>query len=326
MNGLNDARPSPEVDFFLTDSLLTDEERAIRDRVRAFAEDQLRPVARQAWEHADFPDIAPTRARRAGRRRGHGAGVRLSGMTSVAFGLALRELARVDSSFATFFAVHGGSACRSRSPTCGSEEQKARWLPRLARVRGDRRIRPDRAGARQRRLALDDARDPRRRRLRPRRRQALDRQRDDLRRRHRLGARRGWHRRVPGRTAHSRLHRDGDRGQAVAAGTSAGRHPARRLPRSGREPAAAGRVSAPWPRCSAWLAALRRLARAGGGDRLLRDRPRLRAAPRAVRQADRRVSSSSRPSWCGCWARSPRPSSSPSSSGGCWSGARPRRG
>jgi glutaryl-CoA dehydrogenase len=53
-------------------------------------------------------------------------------LSSVAYGLATHELARVDSSFATFFGVHSGLAMGAIA-ACGSEDQKTRWLPRLAR-------------------------------------------------------------------------------------------------------------------------------------------------------------------------------------------------
>ena len=132
VNGPNDARLSAGVDFFLSDSLLTDEERALRDRVRGFAEGRLRPVARQAWEDAEFPQwLLPELAALdvvGGTVKGYGC----PGITSVAFGLALQELSRVDSSFATFFNVQSGLSLTTIA-TCGSEEQKARWIPRLAR-------------------------------------------------------------------------------------------------------------------------------------------------------------------------------------------------
>ncbi len=132
MNGVHDARPSRAVDFFLADSLLTDEERAIRDRVHAFAKDRLRPVAREAWEAAAFPtQLLPELAALdvvGGTINGYGC----PGLSSVAFGLVLRELSRVDSSFATFFNVQAGLTLTTVT-TCGSEEQKARWIPRLAR-------------------------------------------------------------------------------------------------------------------------------------------------------------------------------------------------
>ena len=156
MNGVNDVRPSPRVDFFLSDLLLSDQERAIRDRVRAFAERQLRPVARQAWEAGEFPVQLMPELAALEIAGGTVSGYECPALTSVAFGLALQELSRVDSSFATFFNVQAGLSVTSIA-TCGSEEQKA-LAPAIGPLRGDRRVRPHRAGARQRRLSPDDAR------------------------------------------------------------------------------------------------------------------------------------------------------------------------
>ena len=132
VNGAHDAGASPAVDFFCADSLLTDEERAVRDRVRAFAAERLRPVAREAWETATFPrQLLPELAALdvvGGTISGHGC----PGLSSVAFGVVLRELSRVDSSFATFVNVQSGLSM-SAIAACGTEEQQARWLPRLAR-------------------------------------------------------------------------------------------------------------------------------------------------------------------------------------------------
>jgi glutaryl-CoA dehydrogenase len=124
---------APEVDFYLTDALLSEEERAIRDRVRGFAEEHVRPVAREAWEQGVFPAHLLPKLASLNIAGGAVAGYGCPGMSAVAFGLAMRELARVDSSFATFFAVSGGFVPATIA-ACGSEEQKARWLPRLARV------------------------------------------------------------------------------------------------------------------------------------------------------------------------------------------------
>jgi glutaryl-CoA dehydrogenase len=131
MDRADEAEPATRVDFFQTESLLTDEERAIRDRVRAFAEEDLRPVAGPAWEAAEFPAALVSKLAAldilGGTARGYGG----AGMSSVAFGLALQELSRVDSSFATFFTTHTGLTVAAIA-SCGSEEQKTRWLPRLA--------------------------------------------------------------------------------------------------------------------------------------------------------------------------------------------------
>jgi glutaryl-CoA dehydrogenase len=115
------------VDYCRIEGLLTQEERAVRDRVRAFAEERLRPVAAEAWERGEFP---------AGLLPDFGAlgvaGGTAGGLSHVAFGLALQEIARVDSSFATFLVVQG-SLVPVAIAACGSEAQKATWLPRLAR-------------------------------------------------------------------------------------------------------------------------------------------------------------------------------------------------
>ncbi|MDP9355427.1 MAG: acyl-CoA dehydrogenase family protein [Chloroflexota bacterium] len=132
MNNEGNARPVPPVDFFLTESLLSNEERAMRDRVRAFAERELRPVARAAWEEAEFPARLVPELAALGIGGGTAKGYGCPAMSSVAYGLALQELSRVDSSFATFFTVQAGLTVTTIA-ACGSEEQKARWLPRLAR-------------------------------------------------------------------------------------------------------------------------------------------------------------------------------------------------
>lgn len=132
MSGAHDTGWSSPGDFFRADSLLTAAECAVRDRVRAFAEDHLRPAAREAWETATFPrHLLPELAALevvGGAISGNGC----PGLSSVGFGVVLRELSRVDSSFATFVNVQGGLSM-STIATCGTEEQQARWLPRLAR-------------------------------------------------------------------------------------------------------------------------------------------------------------------------------------------------
>jgi glutaryl-CoA dehydrogenase len=119
-------------DFFAIDDLLTDQERAVRDRVRAFSDDQLIPVANEYWERAEFPAaLVPAYA---GLRVAGGA-IRdygCPGMSPVAEGLVALELARGDGSFSTFNSVHSGLVMASIG-LLGSEEQKQRWLPAMAR-------------------------------------------------------------------------------------------------------------------------------------------------------------------------------------------------
>lgn len=120
-------------DFFSVDDLLTDDERAIRDRVRAFSDDEVLPVANSYWERAEFPfELVPAYA---GLRVAGGTiqGYGCPGMSAVAEGMVALELARGDGSFSTFNSVHSGLVMNAIG-LLGSDEQKQRWLPAMARV------------------------------------------------------------------------------------------------------------------------------------------------------------------------------------------------
>ncbi|MUN63024.1 acyl-CoA dehydrogenase [Kocuria sediminis] len=120
-------------DIYRLDARLTDEERAIRDRVRAFVDAEVRPVINDYWERAEFPfELVPKLAELgvAGTViQGHGC----PGMSRMAGAQVSLELARGDGSINTFFGVHSGLAMGSIN-TLGSEEQKQRWLPAMARL------------------------------------------------------------------------------------------------------------------------------------------------------------------------------------------------
>lgn len=120
-------------DFFSADDLLTDDERAIRDRVRSFSDDELLPVANSYWERGEFPfELVPKYAElrvAGGSIQGYGC----PGMSAVAEGLVALELARGDGSFSTFNSVQSGLVMNAID-LLGSDDQKQRWLPGLARV------------------------------------------------------------------------------------------------------------------------------------------------------------------------------------------------
>src|SRR6478752_7830675 len=124
---------APGTDFYLLDERLTDEERAIRDRVRAFCDREVIPIINDYWERAEFPfELIPKLAKlniAGGSLQGYGC----PGMSATAAGLIALELARGDASVCTFFGVHSGLAMSSIA-LCGSEEQKQRWLPAMARM------------------------------------------------------------------------------------------------------------------------------------------------------------------------------------------------
>jgi glutaryl-CoA dehydrogenase len=124
---------SRDTDFYGMGDLLSDQERAVRDRVRAFCDDQVRPIANDYWERAEFPaELMPGYAE-LGIAGGHLSGYGCPGMSAVADGLVAAELARGDGSIATFHGVHSGLAMGAIG-LLGSEAQKERWLRPLASV------------------------------------------------------------------------------------------------------------------------------------------------------------------------------------------------
>ena len=125
------APPLTGSDLYLTDELLGDEERAVRDRVRRFCDEDVRPVINGYWERAEFPfELSPRLARLGvcgGTIQGHGC----PGLSPLGAGLVAMELARGDGSVSTFHGVHSGLAMTAIG-LLGSDEQKDRWLPAMA--------------------------------------------------------------------------------------------------------------------------------------------------------------------------------------------------
>jgi glutaryl-CoA dehydrogenase len=128
-----DSAASLGTDYFFLDELLTEEERDVRDRVRSFCDREVIPVINGYWEREEFPfELLPKIATLnvAGTTiEGYGC----PGISPTAAGLISRELARGDGGLTTFFAFHSGVAMTSVA-TLGSEEQKERWLPAMARM------------------------------------------------------------------------------------------------------------------------------------------------------------------------------------------------
>jgi glutaryl-CoA dehydrogenase len=128
-----DVTRSLGTDYYLIEELLTDEEREVRDRVRAFADRDVIPIINEYWDKAQFPfELIPKIAELniAGTTiQGYGC----PGISHVAAGLLTVEMARGDGSLNTFFGVHSGLAM-STIEILGSEEQKEQWLPPMARM------------------------------------------------------------------------------------------------------------------------------------------------------------------------------------------------
>jgi glutaryl-CoA dehydrogenase len=125
--------PKPDGDFYQVTASLKDSDRDVLERVRAFMESQVAPVINKYWTEDSFPfellpGIRDLKIAGAGYE-GYGCA---GGSTTLAGFIAL-EIARIDCSCATFFGVHSGLAMGSIF-LCGSEEQKQKWLPPMARL------------------------------------------------------------------------------------------------------------------------------------------------------------------------------------------------
>ncbi|HEX5018150.1 MAG TPA: acyl-CoA dehydrogenase family protein [Actinomycetes bacterium] len=124
--------PVRPLDLIATDSLLSDEEKAIRDTVEQFSTSNLRPNVAEWFEAGTLP------AREVAKELGalgvlgmHLEGYGCAGTSAVAYGLACMELEAVDSGIRSLVSVQGSLAMFAIW-RWGSEQQKEQWLPQLA--------------------------------------------------------------------------------------------------------------------------------------------------------------------------------------------------
>src|SRR5277367_3362793 len=126
--------PPANGDFYRITDLLAQKERAVVKRVRDFMEAEVAPIIEDYWARDQFPhEIIPKLAALDVNIAGVGyQGYGAAGGSWLLSGLIAMELARVDSSIATFWGVHTGLSAGSIY-LCGDEEQKQRWLPPMMR-------------------------------------------------------------------------------------------------------------------------------------------------------------------------------------------------
>lgn len=125
-----DTQPS---DFINADRLLSEEEREIRNRVRNFVDREVIPTAADYWDKAEFPfELLPGLGELGLMGGTFSEEYGCAGWNNVSYGLAIAELARGSGSLATFLHVQSGLAMAAIHEL-GSEEQKQKWLPALAR-------------------------------------------------------------------------------------------------------------------------------------------------------------------------------------------------
>ncbi len=121
------------VDYFNTESLLSAEEKLVRDTVRQFVSEEVIPIIEKHYREGTFPRhlmkkmgdlgfLGPTLPSKYG----------CAELNNVAYGLIMQELERGDSSIRSFASVQSGLVMYPIL-TFGSQEQKDCWLPRLAK-------------------------------------------------------------------------------------------------------------------------------------------------------------------------------------------------
>lgn len=119
-------------DYFLTDELFTEEQRLIRDTVRAYVKKEISPIIEEYAEKAAFPEQIVKQMGELGcygpmLPAKYGAG----GLDYISYGLMMQELERGDSGVRSTASVQG-SLVMYPIYQFGTEEQRMRWLPKLA--------------------------------------------------------------------------------------------------------------------------------------------------------------------------------------------------
>ncbi len=119
------------VDFYMIDDLLTDEERTIRDTVRAWVDERVIPIIEEHYQAGTFPHELAREMGEMGFLGANLEGYGCPGLNNVTYGLICQELERGDSAIRSFCSVQG-SLVMFPIHAYGSEEQKQKWLPKLA--------------------------------------------------------------------------------------------------------------------------------------------------------------------------------------------------
>jgi glutaryl-CoA dehydrogenase len=119
------------LDLIAFDGLLSEEERLIRDTVGEFVSDRVLPDIEKWFDAGEFPHEVATELGALGLLGMHLEGYGCAGTSAVSYGLACMELEAGDSGFRSFVSVQG-SLVMFPIHAYGSEEQKSKWLPRMA--------------------------------------------------------------------------------------------------------------------------------------------------------------------------------------------------
>src|SRR5260370_6415849 len=122
----------PAIDLYNIDRLLSEEERMVRDTVRKFVNERVMPIIGDHFEAGAFPRELIPEIAGLGLLGMHLEGYGCAGLSAVCYGLACQELEACHIGLRSFVSVQG-SLAMFPIHKYGSEEQKQRWLPRMAR-------------------------------------------------------------------------------------------------------------------------------------------------------------------------------------------------
>jgi glutaryl-CoA dehydrogenase len=125
--------PAPSAtDLYNIESLLSEDERLVRDTVRTFVRERVLPIIGEHFEAGTYPRELIPEIAELGLLGMHLEGYGCAGLNAVSYGLACQELEYGDSGVRSFVSVQG-SLAMFPIHAFGSEEQKQRWLPKMAK-------------------------------------------------------------------------------------------------------------------------------------------------------------------------------------------------
>jgi glutaryl-CoA dehydrogenase len=125
-------KPFTALDYYEIDTLLTEEERLVRSTLRDFVSDRVMPGIEKHFRDGTFPSELIPRLAELGTLGSNLEGYGCAGLGAVAYGLIMQELERGDSGLRSFVSVQGALVMYPIH-AFGSEDQKQRWIPALAR-------------------------------------------------------------------------------------------------------------------------------------------------------------------------------------------------
>lgn len=120
-------------DFFKLDTFMSDQQKAVRQRVQEYVQNSVLPNINSYWDKAEFPREIAMGLKDLGIIGGLIRGFGSAGLDPLEMGLVMYELSKGDGSICTFFGVHSGLAMGSVG-LLGSDAQRERWLPAMSRL------------------------------------------------------------------------------------------------------------------------------------------------------------------------------------------------